>query len=250
MKSTAHSAKGYAAEQARGEHALPELLARELIGVCMATLKSHGLKGSRLAALATEAAMAEGAHVTSSTAVLAESQRLAELTNKWVEDPGYRDETGRPAVLPLAEHRSRSFAALAREFFHDRTVEEVLNLGCEARVIERVGQTKVALLNSTVLFTGNALPILAYAIRSVRRLLRTAEFNRRANASALENWPDRTSYVAVSEKDFREFVRVFRPQISELIESSNRWLSQRANRQRQGRRMSRVAGLQAFIFRE
>lgn len=229
---------------------LQELLARELIGVCMATLKSHGLSGRRLAELAAGAANETSTQIASTTAVLAESQRLAEVTNKWVEDPAYRDVTGRPAVLPIQSRKACSFAALVREFFPERSVADVVTIGCDARVIERIGRDKVALLNSTVLFTGSSLPILAYSIRSIRRLLSTADFNRRADAAALENWPDRTSYVDVSDEDFREFVRVFRPQISELIESSNRWLFQRSGLSRNRRKRKRIAGLQVFIFRE
>lgn len=249
MKSSKHQA-GQALPQLTADQQLPELLARELIGVCMATLKSHGLPRERLAELATSAALEDSGRIESATAVLADSQSLAELTNKWVEDPAYRDVTGRPAVLSMQQRKGCSFAALSAEFFPDRTVAEVIALGCEAKVIERIGRDKVALLNSTVLFTGSSLPILAYSIRSVRRLLATAEFNRRADAAALENWPDRTSYVGVTDEDFHEFIRVFRPQISELIESSNRWLSQRAGLPRNRRKAKRIAGLQAFVFRE
>jgi len=216
----------------------------------MAMLKSHGLRSERLAELAAHAASGESGQIASTNAVLAESQRLAEATNKWVEDPAYRDVTGRPAVLSIQDRRGCSFAALAREFFPERSVQDVVAIGCKARVIERIGRDKVALLNSTVLFTGSSLPILAYSIRSVRRLLGTADFNRRADAAALENLPDRTSYVEVSEKDFQEFVRVFRPQISELIESSNRWLFQRSGASKDRARTRRIAGLQVFIFRE
>lgn len=232
------------------EQHLPERLARDLISVCMATLRSHGLPGKLLAKIAARAALEESAEIESTTAVLAESQRLAELTNKWVEDPAYRDVTGRPAVLSVRDRRGCSFAALAREFFPERPVSAVVILGCEARVIERIARDKVALVNSTVLFTGSSLPILAYSIRSVRRLLGTADFNRRADSAALENWPDRTSYVKVSDQDFDQFLRVFRLQISELIESSNRWLSQRAALAKNRRKPTRISGLQAFIFRE
>jgi hypothetical protein len=232
------------------EQHLPERLARDLISVCMAALRSHGLPGELLVKIASRAALEESAEIESTTAVLAESQRLAELTNKWVEDPAYRDVTGRPAVLSVKHRRGCSFSALAREFFPERPASTVVTLGCEARVIERVAPDKVALVNSTVLFTGSSLPILAYSIRSVRRLLGTADFNRRADSAALENWPDRTSYVKVTDQDFDEFVRVFRLQISELIESSNRWLSQRATLAKNQRKLTRIAGLQAFIFRE
>jgi hypothetical protein len=235
-----------------GAHADPlrDTLARELLGVCMATLKSYGLNSRRLAQLALEATSESTGRISRATAVLAEAQRLADAASKWVEDPAYRDATGRPAVLSVRDGDSCSFAALAHEFFPEWAVADVLALGCKANVLERIGSHKVALLNSTVLFTGNSLPILAYSIRTVRRFLCTAEFNRRARLAALEGWPDRTSFVNVAEDDFREFIRVFRPQISGLIEMSNRWLFQRSRLSRNRHRRKRLAGLHLFVFRE
>ncbi len=234
--------------QAR-EESLRRLLAQELIEVCMATLKTYGLDSATLTTLAAKAARRNSGKIKRATAVLAEAQRLSEVTNKWVEDPAYRDTTGRPAVLSIRERGRCSFAALARKFFPERTVAEVVTLGCRANVLERIGREKVALLNSTVLFTGRPLSILAYSIRTVRRFLGTAEFNRRAKAAALEGWPDRTSFVAVADTDFQDLIRIFRPQISDLIESSNRWLFQRSQL-RKGRGRKRIAGLQAFVFRD
>jgi hypothetical protein len=232
------------------DQTLRDALARELIGVCMATLKTYGMDSERLADLAVESAAQNSAEISRATAVLAEAQRLSEAANKWIEDPAYLDATGRPAVLSVREGASGSFAALAHEFFPEWTVTDVVKLGCKTNVLEKVGADKVALLNSTVLFTGNSLPILAYSIRTVRRYLRTADFNRSANAAALEGWPDRTSFVSVSEDDFHEFVKIFRPQISGLIEMSNRWLFQRSRLARNRLKSKRVAGIQVFVFRE
>ena len=229
---------------------LRDTLARELIGVCMATLRTYGLDNDRLAKLAVGAATGSSGQIRSATEVLAEAQRLADTTNKWVEDPAYRDVTGRPAVLSVRDGEGCSFATLAREFFPERAVADVVTLGCKANVLERVGPDKVALLNSTVLFIGNSLPILAYSIRTVRRFLCTAEFNRRVNSAVPAGWPDRTSFVDVSEDDFREFIRVFRPQISGLIEMSNRWLFQRSRLSRNRGKKKKVAGIQVFVFRE
>jgi len=224
-------------------------LARELLGVCMNTLKGYGLRAEHLTRLAAQAAGSSG-RITRANAVLAEAKRLADTANKWLEDPAYRDATGRPAVLPVRHGPGCSFAALAREFFADRNVADVVALGCNANVFEKVGTDKVALLNSTVLFTGSSLPILAYSIRTVRRFLGTADFNRRARSPSSEGWPDRTSFVEVSEAEFREFIRVFRPQISSLIEMSNRWMFQRSRLSANRGRKKRLAGLQVFVFRD
>jgi hypothetical protein len=232
------------------EQALRRLLAQELIEVCMATLKTYDLDSATLIPMATRAARRTSGKITLATAVLDEAQRLSEATNKWVEDPAYRDATGRPAVLAVRDGTGRNFAMLAREFFPGWKVAEVVTLGCKANVLERIGRHKVALLDRAVLFTGKPLSILAYSIRTLRRFLGTAEFNRRAKAAALEGWPDRTSFVDIPEDDFPEFVRVFRPQISDLMERSNRWLFQRSQVSASRRRKKRIAGLQAFLFRE
>ena len=232
------------------EEFLRDTLAREFLGVCMAALKTYGLDSKRLVKLAREAAADPSGEIINATEVLAEAQRLTDTMNKWVEDPAYRDATGRPAILSIQDAGRRSFAALAREFFPERNVSEVVALGCKANVLEKAGPDKVALLNSTVLFTGNSMPILAYSIRSVRRFLSTADVNRRVGSAVPEGWPDRTSFVEVSEEDFKEFVTIIRPLISDFIDMSNRWLFQRSSLPRNRRKKKKIAGMQVFVFRE
>jgi hypothetical protein len=235
-----------------------EALARELLSVCMTTLKTYGLSAGELANLAASASGERHARKSAFSAVLAEAECLANLLNKWVENPKYRDATGRPAVLSLVKALGKgkgkgngcSFSALAREFFPAWSVADVVSFGTKTRVIEKVGRNKVAMINSTVLFTGNASLILAHLIRSVRRLFSTGDFNRRARSALLEGWPDRTSIVAVSDEDFTEFIKFIRPQVSDWAEMSNRWLFQRSQSAKNKARNKREAGLQIFVFRD
>lgn len=235
---------------ASAERLVREALAGELLGACMSILRGHGVRPDRLAELAARAASGEFGKASAVKSVLADAQSLSDVLNKWVEDPAYRDATGRPAVLAIQGPTGCCFAALAREFFPHWSVAKVVTFGCKANVFERVGRRKVALLNSTVLFAGNSMLILAHSIRSVRRLLSTGEFNRRAKSAALETWPDRTSLVEVSAEDFEAFVKFVRPQIGGWIEMSNSWLFQRSQRSRNRHRQKRVAGLQVFVFRD
>jgi hypothetical protein len=227
-----------------------EALATELLGACIATLKTHGLSAGKLVELAARASAKQTSRKSAFSSVLAEAECLANLLNKWMENPKYRDATGRPAVLSLGKGAGRSFTALAREFFPAWSVVDVLAFGAKTRVIERIGRDKVAMINSTVLFTGNAPLILAHLVRSVRRLLGTGNFNRRAGSELLEGLPDRTSIVAVSDEEFREFVKFIRPQVSDWIEMSNRWLFQRSQSTKNKARNKREAGLQIFVFRD
>lgn len=233
--------------------AIKDALARELISVCLTALKSYGLSSERLAALTAKVAAQSRQKLCYAAELLTEAQRLAETIHKWGEDPAYLDGSGCPLVLRI-RGGSRSFSSLAKKFFSGRDILEIVGLGCEANVLERVGTDKVARLNNVVLFTGNSILQLAHSVRTVRCFLNTAEFNRRVKTNAISGRPDRAAHVEVTEKDFAEFERIIRPQISGLIEMSNRWLTGRNARTRQhsGPRAQkkRVAGIQAFVFKE
>jgi hypothetical protein len=114
--------------------------------------------------------------------------------------------------------------------------------------MERVGQDKIARLNDCVVFTGNSFLILAHSVRTVRRFLSTANFNRKPRIAIANGRPDRTSCGEISDKDCAEFIRVMRPQISNMLEMSNRWLAQRADVPRSGSKRTKIAGVQAFLF--
>ena len=187
--------------------------------------------------------------MSSATEVLTDADQLGHAISKWAEEPGYRDITGRPAVLSVRDSGRPSFANLAHEFFPGWAVADVVTLGCKANVLERVGADKVALLNNCVLYPGNSPLILAFAIRTVRRVLHAAEFNRRVT-SAIEGWPDRAVWVEVSDGDFRDFVSFIRPQISGLLEISHRWLTRRSALSKNRRKKKRLSGLQVLVYRE
>jgi len=78
-----------------------EALATELLGACIATLKTHGLSAGKLVELAARASAKQTSRKSAFSSVLAEAECLANLLNKWMENPKYRDATGRPAVLSL-----------------------------------------------------------------------------------------------------------------------------------------------------
>ncbi|MGO9596219.1 MAG: hypothetical protein ACLQFT_13540 [Steroidobacteraceae bacterium] len=228
---------------------LRDALANELIGVCMQALKTFDLDGRRLAKLATRVAARASERTSTATEVLTDTDQLGHAISKWAEEPAYRDVTGRPAVLSVRARGHRGFDKLAHEFFPGWDVEDVVTLGCKANVLERVGSDKVALLNNCVLYPGNSPLILAFAIRTVRRVLHAADFNRRVT-SAIEGWPDRAVWVEVTDEDFRDFVKFIRPQIGGLLEISHRWLTRRSALPRNRRRKKRLSGIQIFVFRE
>jgi hypothetical protein len=235
--------------QGSEEKAMRDHLARELLGVCMTALQAYGLDHTELIDLAGKAARDLGQPSNRATDVLAEALQLGEVISKWGEDSAYLDASGRPAVLTISG-RKPSFATLVNEYFPKRSVADIISLGCRARVIEKVGIGKVAQLNNIVLFTGNSFLQLAHSVRTIRWFLATANFNRHVDPEYVVGWPDREAHVEVSEKDFAEFVRIVRPQISGLVEMSNRWLCRRAAHYKNPRLKRRAAGIQVFVLRE
>jgi hypothetical protein len=223
-----------------------DALAQELIGTCMAALKSYGLDGSKLAKLVT---MGSAKRPSTATEVWTDAEQLGLAISRWAEEPAYRDTTGRPAVLSVRDAGPDSFQTLAHDFFPGWAVADVVTLGCKANVLEKVGPDKVALLNNVVLSPGNSPLVLAFAIRTVRRVLQAADNNRHVR-SAEEGWPDRSVWVKVSDEDFRDFVKFIRPQIGGLLEISHRWLTRRAALPKPRRKKKRLAGIQMFVFRE
>jgi hypothetical protein len=228
---------------------LRDALAQELIGVCMQALKTFGLDGKKLAKMAACKALGALGRGSTATELLTDVDQLGHAISKWAEEPAYRDSTGRPAVLGVRDAEGGSFARLAHEFFPGWAVADVVTVGCKANALERVGTDKVALLNNCVLYPGNSPLILAFAIRTVRRVLHAADFNRRVT-SAIEGWPDRAVWVEVTDEDFRDFVRFIRPQIGGLLEISHRWLTRRAALPKNCRKKKRLSGIQIFVFRE
>ena len=231
------------------DKAVRDALAVEMLSACVEALKSYGLRERRLLELAHSAVVKRRSKNENAMVVLDFTQQIAEMIAKWGEDPAFLDRSGRPAVLKITGGGC-DFASLVSEFFPNGNLRDVLEFGCQIKAIERVGRDKVARLNDYVVFTGNSLLILAYSVRAIRRYLSTANFNRQRQIAVVEGRADRTSASEISETDLPEFMRVMRPQISDLVEMSNRWLARRAELARDGRSRKRVAGLQAFLFCE
>ena len=86
-----------------------DALAQELIGTCMAALKSFGLDGRKLAMLATQVTMGSAKQPSTATEVWTDADQLGRAISRWAEEPAYRDSTGRPAVLSVRDAGPDSF---------------------------------------------------------------------------------------------------------------------------------------------
>ncbi len=223
-------------------------LAREMLAVCMDTLKRHGFTKTQLASLAKEVVESSN-EIPVSTKLFEDVSNLGKLANSWAEDPSYVDESGRPRVIPI-RGSAPSFSSLAQSYFPGRSVAEIIRIGIEARVLERVGRYSVGHLGPCVLLTGNRTLLLGHAVRSIKWFLGTAYYNARDPEGTRCPWPERQAFAELPEGDFAEFLKVMREPIVNLTEMSNRWLMGRAAIPRHATGRKITMGVQAYIFRD
>ena len=238
------------AQRRAGEPSVEELLAQELLSVCLAALNSYGVDAAKVLesqrsvrSLSTQAPTARK--------IFHDMHRLGELTTEWTENPHYVDHSGRPKVLPI-DGKGASFATLVRKYFGVRRLPEILALAYRTRVLEQVGPDRVAQLNATVMSTGNPVPLLARTVLSVRWLLNVAERNGLRSSDKAQLVPERMACSVVAKEHFAEFSDLMRPQLSNLVDMGNRWLTKctvKAGPKGIGRR-ARLIGVHAYVFRD
>jgi hypothetical protein len=230
----------------RDENLLMDL-AREMLGVCMDTLRRHGIAERKLRKLAAEI-RAGGSDIPASTKLFQDVSDLGKLASEWAENDLYVDGSGRPRVIPIVGPLP-SFSALVQAYFPGRAVSEILQIGIETKVVERVGTRSVGHLGACVLLTGNQTLLLAHAVRSIKWFLSTTYYNAQTLNEAESARPERQAFAELSESDFDEFQDVMREPIVNLTEMCNRWLMTRSSA---GDVVAKkiIMGLQAYIFKD
>jgi hypothetical protein len=225
-----------------------DALARELLGVCMATLASYGFNAQRLLKLARNAIGGSG-DIPVASKLFQDVHTLGDLATEWTENSSYVDATGRPKVIPI-RGREPSFAALVKKHFGPRSLSEVIQLAYETRVMEPVEPHKVAQLGAFVMLIGNPFLQLVRAIHSARWLLDTATYNSRTSNAMTR--PDRQVCGYALEDDFPDFIRIVRQPIINIIEMGNRWLTMRAASAttKSRRQKLMMMGVHAYVFQD
>ena len=225
-----------------------EILARELLSVCVAALKQYGVDSSSLTRLCRQAVEVPGKIPTASR-LIDDADRLAVLAAEWMENSAYVDGIGRPKVLPI-EGPNPSFSCLVRKHFHRRSVTDVLDIGLRTQVLERVGTAKVAQFGGCVIFAGNPNLMLVYAIQSVRSFLATTLRNAVSANASFATLPDRKAWAVVPEGCTEEFICVMRQAVINTVEMANRWLTARGAGTNPKRGRSVKMGVHAYVFRD
>ena len=226
-----------------------EILAGEMLGVCISALKQYGISSGRLADLSNRAIARPGETPTASR-LAKDVDQLAKLASVWMGSVEYVDDAGRPKVLPI-RGTAPSFACLAKKFFGRRTLEEVVELGVKTQVLERVGDDKVAQFGGCVIFAGNPCLMLVHAIQSISCFLATTLVNATSNGSWATRLPDRKASAMIAAENVDKFFGVMRESIINTIEMANRWLMAHEEKNIKAYNSKAVkVGVHAYVFRE
>jgi hypothetical protein len=180
--------------------------------------------------------------------LLHDTLRLGDLAVEWAENSAFLDSSGKPAILSL-DGRGATFSSLCRKYFGDQPVQSIVSLGIETKMLERVDTDKVALVSSCLMLTGQSTLMLARAVLCVRGLLEGMVNNAKAGASAVL-WPDRLACSYVKRADFDKFAAAMRPQLHDVVDQGNRWLSEHTVQNASAARDDRLAlmGVHAYVF--
>lgn len=235
---------------ARGlERDVLDRLARELLGVCgQALVRFRANPGPQ--AVSTLSGFPRTAEYAAR--MLDDADKLSRIQTKWYRSTGYFDEDGHPKVIAVSGH-APSYEALCVECGLADEWKRLLELALTFRICSRVGRDRLMSLSEILLFTGNPPLLLAHAVLTIERFLKTVEYNAKPGRKMSESWAARTAYVNLSETEFHHFATDMRGILHDFVESSDRRLLAGVSRdesQPKKRLRRRLSGVSAFVFRD
>lgn len=223
-------------------------LAREYLGVCAKGLRRLGADPGRKAAAALRGLPSRARY---SARLLDDAVKLSLIHARWHRTTGYVDEDGHPRAIACSGP-APSYEALCTECDVQREWQRLLELAISFRMCSRLSEKKVAFLSEIALVTGIRSLMLARAVVTVERFLKTCQFNSVPGRRISESRADRTAMINLSEKEFGQFSNAMRRILHDFVESTDRRLlagSMRDARLSRAHR-SRQSGVTAFVFRD
>ena len=233
----------------RGDADARARLGQELLGVCASGLKSFRADAGPNV---TAGLRAFGRTATYARQLLADAGSAAMLHTRWQREADYVDEEGQPRIIAV-RGKAPSFEALCRQCHLGRQSERLLALACQFRLCSRVGPHRLAYHCDVLLMTGHPTLMLARAVTTIERFLRTCAYNARPGRKVSASLGDRTTEVDLSPEEFARLSKATRRFLSSFIESTDRQLLAgvaRDNRNRRSPRSRRRSGVTAFVFRD
>ncbi|MGH8254602.1 MAG: hypothetical protein ACRET0_00100 [Steroidobacteraceae bacterium] len=174
------------------------------------------------------------------------------LHTRWQRNADYVDDKGHPKVI-AARGAAPSFEALCAECGLGGQRQRLLNLACQFGLCSRESPDRLAYVSDVLLVTGHRTLMLARAVVTVERFLRTCLYNAHSGRKLSESLADRTAEVDLSTGEFTRLSKVTRRHLSSFIESSDRQLLAGAARDDRHARLARPrrrCGVSAFVFRD
>ncbi|MGH8254605.1 MAG: DUF6502 family protein [Steroidobacteraceae bacterium] len=232
------------------ERAAKMRLGAELVGVCLAAVRPYGVDSAQVLRSPLTVKASTG-RATFARKLFHDTYWLGELATEWTENPDYVDASGRPRVLAVYG-QGATFAALVRRYFGARRLQPILKLALRTGVVEQVGSHKVAHVNACVMLTGQSTLLLARAVLCVRGLLSATQSNGLGVSKTTQLSPDRLACSFVPRESFGQFAGLMRPQLHNLVDQGNRWLSDHTvrDRPRDAEDRKGLMGVHAYVFRD
>lgn len=224
-------------------------LALELQQMTIETMERFGVSRKEQMGTYRRALRGLGSKELPSNRVMEKHDAIADLLRSWRHDKHFLDVHGSPRVLPI-RGKGASLETLARKFVPKMPLSEVV------AAITRHGEArayrgdKVALLGGIVVLTPKtAEMMLAQLAIRIRRVSNTLLHN----ASLPEGTEglgrfERHVFGALSDREFKEFARMIRPQSQDLCERADSAVGL-ATRKKTGRKR-KTSGLSIFVFRD
>jgi len=231
-----------------GKHELLLKLAQELQQMVIESMEGLGLSRQEQMVTYRRASKGVGRKERPSTRLMERTSAISDLLSSWRRDRRYVDAAGSPRVLPI-NGKGASLETLARKFVPEMSVSEVL------AAITRHGEAtayrgdKVALVGGSVVLTPKtAEMMLALLVTRIRRVSQTLLLNASLpeGSKGLGRF-EREVHGVLSEREFKEYARIMRTQLQDLLDRAESGLDLAADKKGRKRK---ACGIGIFIYRD
>ena len=226
-----------------------EALVIEIYTVLCRGLTLYGISIRRQRVLFKKARVGTREVTAISAQLLDQFRSVSELLTVWLQELPYVDATGRPKVLPI-RGRGATFESLARQFLPERSIDEVVELACQAGSAGKVSGGRIAVYGTPMInIAENPEAMLAQAICHITNIIQTLEFNgKRGRKDRSLGRFERLVNAKLSPKQYEIFRASIRPQLDALCEHADRVLKELSKMSIRDKRRAAGGGLGIYIY--
>ena len=153
---------------------------------------------------------------------------------RWMENPKFVDEFGRPRVIPISGS-TISFAALVKQAIPGADAKECLDGLLKMRSVVRIGPKQVRLRSPATIYSAAGATFVEGILLSVRELLRTVSWNliEQSRSGEAPLFQRGVTGVEITEDDMHALSHMVNIHGMNLLESVNAWANQKTMRAKQ-----------------